>query len=119
MFISILLQGSTIKGLLIVVTTQKPDTILSYKRWSIEALFGCLKSRCFDLEFTHMMDLDRMVKLMGMLALAFTWCLIAGHRHYGEAKELPLNKHMQPAKAPFRLGTVMLRRVLKNEGTKK
>ena len=42
-----------------------------------------------------------MDKLMGMLALAFARCLIAGHWHYGEAKELPLNKHMRPVKALF------------------
>ena len=110
----------TIKGLLIVVATQKPDTMIEdyFKRWSIETLFGCLKSRGFDLGSTHMTDLDRMDKLMGMLALAFAWCLIAGHWHYGEAKELPLNKHMRPAKALFRLGIDMLRRVLKNEGSK-
>ena len=110
----------TIKGLLIVVATQKPDTMIEdyYKRWSIETLFGCLNSRGFDLESTHMTDLDRMDKLMGMPALAFAWCLIAGHWHYGEAKELPLNKHMRPAKALFRLGIDMLRRVFKNEGSK-
>ena len=44
--------------------------------------------------------------------------LFLGHRHYGEAKELPLNKHMRPAKAQFKLGIDMLRRVLKNEGSK-
>ena len=33
-------------------------------------------------------------------------------------KELPLNKHMRPAKALFRLGIDMLRRVLKNECSK-
>jgi len=110
----------TIEGLLIVVATKKPETMVEdyYKRWSIETLFGCLKSRGFDLESTHMTDLDRMDKLMGILALAFAWCLIAGHWHYGDAKQLPLNKHLRPAKALFRLGLDMLRRVLKNECSK-
>ena len=110
----------TLEGLLIVVATKKPETMVEdyYKRWSIETLFGCLKSRGFDLESTHMTDLDRMDKLMGILALAFAWCLIAGHWHYGEAKQLPLNKHLRPAKALFRLGLEMLRRVLKNECSK-
>ena len=57
-------------------------------------------------------------QLMGALALAFTWCLIAGHWHYGEAKDLPLNKHWRPAKALFRLGLDMLRRVLLNKESK-
>jgi hypothetical protein len=110
----------TTKGLLIVVATRKPDTMVEdyYRRWGIETLFGCLKSRGFDLEATHMTELDRMDKLMGILALAFAWCLIAGHWHYGEAECLPLNKHWRPAKALFRLGLDMLRRVLLNEESK-
>ena len=85
----------TIKGLLIVVATKKPEIMIEdyYKRWSIETLFGCLKSRGFDLESTHMIELERMDKLMGVLALAFAWCLIAGHWKYREAEALPLNKH--------------------------
>lgn len=110
----------TTKGLLIVVATKKPETMVSdyYQRWSIETLFGCLKSRGFDLEATHMTELGRMDKLMGILALTFTWCLIAGHWHYGEAKELPLNKHLRPAKSLFRLGLDKLRRVLLNKESK-
>ena len=106
----------SVDGLLIVVATKKPETMVEdyYKRWSIETLFGCLKSRGFDLESTHMTNLDRMDKLMGILALAFTWCLLVGHWSYGDAKQLPLNKHGRPAKALFRLGLDILRRVLKN-----
>ncbi|MCK5893752.1 MAG: IS4 family transposase, partial [Endozoicomonadaceae bacterium] len=60
-----------------VVATQKPSTMIEdyYKRWSIETLFVCLKSRGFDLESTHMTDLDRMDTLMGLFSLAFTGCL--------------------------------------------
>lgn len=106
----------TLKGLLIVVATEKPDTMIEdyYKRWGIETLFGCLKSRGFDMESTHMTDLDKMDKLMGLLALAFTWCLVVGHWKYGEASQLPLNKHGRPAKSLFRLGLDELRWVLKN-----
>ena len=110
----------TLKGLLIVVATRKPETMIEdyYKRWAIETLFGCLKSRGFDLESTHMTDLDRMDKLMGILALAFAWCLIIGHWQYGDASLLPLNKHGRPAKSLFRLGLDMLRRILKNTCSK-
>ena len=75
----------SVDGLLIVVATKKPENMVEdyYKRWSIETLFGCLKSRGFDLESTHMTNLDRMDKLMGILALAFTWCLLVGHWSYG------------------------------------
>ncbi|WP_345195853.1 IS4 family transposase [Kistimonas scapharcae] len=108
------------KGLLIVVATRKPESMITdyYRRWAIETLFGCLKSRGFDLESTHMTDPERMDKLMGILALAFAWCLIVGHWRYGEAEMLPLNKHGRPAKSLFRLGLDLLRRVLKNTCSK-
>ena len=137
----VLIKAAETPVLLIVVTTDKPETMIEdcYKRWGIETLFGCLKSRGFDLESTRMTDLDKMDKLMGLLALAFTWCLIAGHWSlvtghwslvtghwslvtghwkYGEASQLPLNKHGRPAKSLFRLGLDLLRRVLKNYCTK-
>ncbi len=106
----------SLKGLLIVVATQKPDSMISdyYKRWGIETLFDCLKSRGFDLESTHMTDPKKMDKLMGILALAFCWCLIAGHWEHGEASEFPLKKHGRPEKSLFRLGIDIIRRVLKN-----
>ncbi|MDP0561254.1 MAG: transposase [Candidatus Endonucleobacter sp. (ex Gigantidas childressi)] len=65
----------TLKGLLIVVATKKPGSIIDdySKRWSIETMFGNLKSRGFDLESTHMTKLDRMDKLMGLLTIAVVW----------------------------------------------
>ena len=110
----------TLDGLLIVVATEKPDSMIEdyYKRWDIETLFGCLKRRGFDMESTHMTKHDRMDKLMGLLAIAFVWCLRVGHWHYGEAKQLPLNRHYRPAKSLFRLGLDMLRRVLNNRCAK-
>ena len=71
-----------------------------------------------QLEATHMIELDRMDKLMGILALAFTWCLLAGRQHHGEAKHLPLNRHYRLAKLLFRLELDMLRRVLLNAQSK-
>jgi len=110
----------SLKGLLIVVATQRPETMVEdyCKRWAIETLFGCLKSRGFDLESTHMSDLEKMEKLLGLLALAFTWCLVTGHWQYGEASELPINKHGRPAKSLFRLGLDVIRRILKNKCAK-
>ncbi|MBK9040676.1 MAG: transposase [Bdellovibrionales bacterium] len=35
----------------------------SKERWQIETLFSCLKSRGFNLEETHVTDLERIKKL--------------------------------------------------------
>jgi hypothetical protein len=47
-------------------------------RWQVETLFGCLKSRGFNLEDTHLTDPKRLAKLMGLLALAFAWTCRTG-----------------------------------------
>ncbi|MDP0562490.1 MAG: transposase [Candidatus Endonucleobacter sp. (ex Gigantidas childressi)] len=67
----------TLKGLLIVVATKKPDSIIDdcSKRWSIKTMLGDLKNMGFDLESTHMTNLDRMEKMMGLLTIAVVWCL--------------------------------------------
>lgn len=43
------------------------------RRWEIESLFGCLKSRGFNFEDTHLTNPGRLSKLFGLLALAFAW----------------------------------------------
>ncbi|MDP0561980.1 MAG: hypothetical protein QS721_06500 [Candidatus Endonucleobacter sp. (ex Gigantidas childressi)] len=88
----------TLKGLLIVVATKKPGSIIDdySKRRSIKTMFGDLKSRGFDLESTHMTNLDRMEKLMGLLTISVVWCLLVGRWCYGSANQLPLNKHYVP-----------------------
>lgn len=50
------------------------------RRWEIETLFGCLKSRGFNLEDTHLTDPQRIGKLFALLALVFVWTY-----HTGEA----------------------------------
>ena len=47
-------------------------------RWQVETLFGCLKSRGFNFEDTHLTDPERLAKLMGLLALAFAWTYRTG-----------------------------------------
>ena len=57
-----------------------PDPALNAyaDRWQVETLFGCLKSRGFNLEDTHLTHPERLSKLMGLLALAFAWACRTG-----------------------------------------
>jgi hypothetical protein len=54
---------------------EEPALLADYRlRWGIETLFGALKSRGFDLEATHVVRYpERLERLVGLLALAFTW----------------------------------------------
>lgn len=65
-------------------------------RWQVETLFGCLKSRGFNFEDTHLTDPERLSKLMGLLALAFAWTYKTGQLLH-EQKPILLKK---PSSAP-------------------
>jgi hypothetical protein len=80
-------------------------------RWGIETLFGCLKSRGFCLEATHVIAPERLSKLLALLTLAFCWAFAAGLWR-AEQQPPPLKKHGRPAVSLFRSGLDWLRRVL-------
>jgi hypothetical protein len=99
--------------LVIIATQEQPETALDdYKeRWQIETLFGCLKTRGFDLEATHMTDPQRLEKLLAFAAIAFSWAhLIGDWRH--EVKPIKVKKHERPAQSLFRYGLDYLRSCL-------
>ncbi len=55
----------------IVISSEMSDRILlEYgERWKIEILFGCLKTRGFRLEDTHITEIDRISKLLSFYAV--------------------------------------------------
>lgn len=81
------------------------------RRWEIETLFGCLKSRGFRLEETHVTDPARLEKLMALLALAFCWAVVVGE-WLAAQKPLKVKKHGRRWKSMFRHGLDYLRRIL-------
>jgi hypothetical protein len=99
----------------IVVAPRFTETALSdyARRWEIETLFSCLKSRGFRLEETHVVHPERLKKLMALLAFAFCWAHIIGEwltRH----QPLKIKKHGRLARSIFRHGFDHLRRILCN-----
>jgi hypothetical protein len=100
---------------LIVITDQQPYTALDdYRhRWQIETLFGCLKSRGFDFEATHLTDPDRISKLLVLLTLAFCWCTRLGEWQHTQ-HPIPVKPHGRPAKSLFRHGLDTLRNIVSN-----
>ena len=81
------------------------------KRWSVETLFGALKSRGFNLEDTRLQDSERLSRLLALLALAFTWAFVVGLWE-ASVKELKLKKHGYPPKSIFRCGLNILCRLV-------
>jgi hypothetical protein len=98
---------------LIDATTESADNALEIYgyRWEIETLFGCLKTRGFNLEDTHITRLDRLEKLMAVLAVAFCWAHKIGEWK-NEIKPIKIKNHGRKAMSFFRSGVNILRRIL-------
>lgn len=101
--------------LLIIATDLKPQSGLhTYGlRWGIETLFGCLKSRGFNLEQTHVTDPDKLSRLLILLAIAVLWAFSAGLWLH-QQKPISLKKHGRRALSIFRLGLDSLERQLQD-----
>lgn len=110
-------SGMRLEGgeyLLLVAPNHSSRAIADYaKRWEIETLFGCLKSRGFRLEETHVIEPERLKKLIALLALAFCWAHVVGE-WLSRQKALKTKKHGRLAKSIFRYGLNHLRRILCN-----
>ena len=65
---------------LIVISYNKPEQSADYyaQRWQIETLFKGLKTSGFNMEKTHLTELDRIEKLLSLVMIAFLWCYLVG-----------------------------------------
>jgi len=101
----------------LIVISDTADSIFEdyAKRWSIENLFGCLKSRGFKLEDTHMKDLERLNKLVALLAIAFAWSYRTGEWSIKQGDKIPFKKTVDsPLKSIFRHGLDKLHHAILN-----
>lgn len=108
-------------GELLIVATDvlMDDPVLHYgKRWEIETLFGCLKTKGFNFEDTHITKLERIEKMIALLTVAFCWAHKVGEwRH--EEKNIKIKKHGRKSQSYFRYGLDYVRDVLLNSIHKK
>lgn len=103
-------------GDLLMVATdhEMKDPIAHYaKRWQIETLFGCLKSKGFHFEDTHIVQPERISKLIALLAMAFAWAHKVGEWR-NEITPIPIKKHGRKAQSWFRYGLDYLQDLLIN-----
>ena len=99
--------------LVIVVTNRFPEGALDlYKlRWEIESLFGCLKTRGFNFESTHITNLHKIDTMLSVLTIAFSWAYKIGEWK-NEISPIKLKKHQRRSVSIFRYGLDFLRNVL-------
>lgn len=102
---------------LIVLTNNPCLAIEDYAlRWEIETLFGCLKSRGFNLEATHMTDPERLHRLMCVTTLAFAWAHKSGEIEI-ESRPIRIKKDGRKAHSIFQRGLETIRIALIHRST--
>lgn len=103
---------------LIVASLERSrDAIEEYKvRWQIETMFGCLKSRGFNFEETHLTQPEKIGKLLLLLGLGLLLSILMGEFQVEILKKvkMKLKKNKRYAKSLFRIGLDALQNLLSN-----
>lgn|SRR5690554_242117 len=111
------LSGTRIKGdFLIVVSFNKPQEAQhAYaKRWQIEMCFKAMKTSGFDIEKTHLQEIERIEKLVLLVMVAFVWCYKVGIYLHENVKPIRIKKHGRKAKSIFKYGLTYIANYLLN-----
>jgi len=83
-------------------------------RWSIENCFSCWKTRGLNIEDTHMIQPQRLKKLVAMVALAYLFCVHVGVWSDANQKKIPIKKHGYKEQSFFRKGLDLLDNCIKH-----
>lgn len=101
------------KYLLILTNTNVEKAIDIYRnRWSIEVFFQSIKKRGFNLENTHLTDLNRLKKLFAIVSIAFASCLSTGLWKHQNIKPMKKKKNGFKPYSFFRYGLDEIRKAL-------
>lgn len=91
--------------LIIVSYNKQQQALLNYKeRWQIETMFKAFKTKGFNLEDTHLSNIDRIDKLVAVVSIAFTWAYKAGIYAHQNIKPIVIKKHKRKAYSYFKYG---------------
>ena len=84
------------------------------KRWQIETMFKALKSSGFNIEKTHLQDIERIEKLVALVFIAFVWCYKVGIYLNQFEQKIKIKKHGYRAKSLFKYGLDHIANILLN-----
>ena len=80
------------------------------QRWTIETMFGNLKTKGFALEATHLTDPDKLCTLLALLAFAVALTVKTGVA-MARLHPIPIKNHGRRARSLFALGLQTLRKI--------
>jgi len=100
-----IMNKENVPELQIIVSFNKPDKAqaLYKERWQIESAFKALKTSGFNIEDTHLADIERVSKLLSLVLIAFAWVYRAGI-YLDTLKPIKIKKHGRRAKSLFKYG---------------
>jgi hypothetical protein len=98
-----------VEFVIIASFNQQDQALINYKeRWQIETMFRAMKSSGFNLEDTHLTDLERLSKLLAVVAIAFVWAYLAGIDKHQNIKPIKVKKHGRMAYSYFKYGLIRI-----------
>lgn len=101
------------KYLLILTNGNVEKAMAIYRsRWSIEVFFQSVKKRGFNLEDTHLDELDKLKKLFAFVCLSFAVCFKIGADKNDGQEPIKKRKNGYKRSSFFRYGLDEIRRVL-------
>jgi len=100
-----IMNKENVPELQIIVSFKKPDKAqaLYKERWQIESAFKALKTSGFNIEDTHLTDIERVSKLLSLVLIAFAWVYRIGI-YLDTLKPIKIKKHGRRAKSLFKYG---------------
>jgi len=64
---------------MVVSSKSNVNSLSKYQmRWTIETMFGAFKKRGFNFEDTHITQPEKIKKLIVIISIAYTWCVLIG-----------------------------------------
>lgn len=111
-------RRSKTNNYMIIASSDNPEEAeKTYKqRWTIENMFGYMKSKGFDFEKTHLTNYERINKLIFLVAIAMIWSYLTGlWLTYSTKIKICVKNHGRKAKSIFRIGLDYLRTILMTE----
>ena len=100
----------------IIIPFCKPEIAQKiYKeRWQIETAFRAIKTSGFNIEDTHLIDIERIEKLVSLVTIAFTWAYLIGIYLHEHVKPIRILNNGKRAKSFFKYGLTYIATLLLN-----
>jgi hypothetical protein len=104
----------------VIIASYKRDynALNEYKhRWQIETMFRAFKTSGFNIEQTHLQNIDRISKLISVVSIAFVWVYKVGIYLNNKIKKIEIKKHGRRAMSLFKYGLVFVAHALLNRNS--